>query len=62
MNYFKKLGTPNLLMLLLCAMIIVVAEYLFLTGNPEHGLFVGLWAPTLLGVMIYLKLVDNDSK
>jgi len=62
MNYFKKLGTANLLMLLLCAMIIVVAEYLFLTGNPEHGLFVGLWAPTLLGVMIYLKLVDNDGK
>ncbi|MFN3137511.1 MAG: hypothetical protein ACE37L_07475 [Allomuricauda sp.] len=62
MNYFKKLGTPNLLMLFLCAMIIIVAEYLFLTGNTEHGLFVGLWAPTLLGVMIYLKLVDNDSK
>ena len=62
MNYFKKLGTANLFMLILCAMIIVVAEYLFLSGDPEHGLFVGLWAPTLLGVMIYLKLVDNDSK
>ncbi|MEC3966870.1 hypothetical protein [Flagellimonas halotolerans] len=62
MNYFKKLGTANLLMLILCALIIFVAEYLFLSGNPKHGLFVGLWAPTLLGVMIYLKLVDNDSK
>ncbi len=62
MNYFKKLGTANLFMLILCAMIIVVAEYLFLSGDPEHGLFVGLWAPTLLGVMIYLKLVNNDSK
>ncbi|MBA4743761.1 MAG: hypothetical protein H2058_00755 [Muricauda sp.] len=62
MNYFKKLGTANLLMLILCALIIFVAEYLFLSGNPEHGLFVGLWAPTLLGVMIYLKLVDNNSK
>lgn len=62
MNYFKKLGTANLLMLVLCALIILVAEYLFLSGDREHGLFVGLWAPTLLGVMIYLKLVDNDSK
>jgi len=62
MNYFKKLGTANLFMLILCALIILVAEYLFLNGNTEHGLFVGLWAPTLLGVMIYLKLVDNDSK
>jgi len=62
MNYFKKLGTANLLMLGLCAVIILVAEYLFLTGDKEHGIFIGLWAPTLLGVMIYLKLVDHGSK
>jgi len=61
-KYFKKLGTANLLMLLLCALIILVAEYLFLTGEEYHGIFVGLWAPTLLGVMIYLKIVTNDSK
>ena len=62
MNYFKKLGTANLLMLMLCAVIVLVAEYLFLTGHEMHGIFVGLWAPTLLGVMIYLKLVDHGSK
>lgn len=50
------------MMLLLCAVIIIVAEYLFLTGDQMHGLFIGLWAPTLLGVMIYLKLIDNGSK
>ncbi|MEO1032480.1 MAG: hypothetical protein AAFX55_13805 [Bacteroidota bacterium] len=62
MDYFKKLGTANLFMLILCAVIIIVAEYLFLTGDQMHGIFVGLWAPTLLGVMIYLKLVDHGSK
>ncbi|MDB9781510.1 hypothetical protein OAB88_00180 [Winogradskyella sp.] len=62
MNYIKKLGTANLLMLGLCAVIIIVAEYLFLTGDQLHGIFVGLWAPTLLGVMIYLKIVDHGSK
>ncbi len=62
MDYFKKLGTANLFMLVLCAVIIIVAEYLFLTGDQLHGIFVGLWAPTLLGVMIYLKLVDHGSK
>ena len=62
MNYFKKLGLANLLMLVLCAVIVLVAEYLFLTGDQMHGIFVGLWAPTLLGVMIYLKLVDHGSK
>ena len=62
MNYFKRLGTPNIVMLVLCAAIIIVAEYLFLNGDELHGIFVGLWAPTLLGIMIYLKLVDHGSK
>ena len=62
MNFFKKLGTANLFLLILCALIILVAEYLFLTGNQMHGIFLGLWPPTIIGVMIYLKLIDNDSK
>ncbi|WP_179346497.1 hypothetical protein [Winogradskyella ursingii] len=62
MNYFKKLGTGNLIMLMLCVAIILVAEFLFLSGDRIHGLFVGLWAPTLLGIMIYLKLIDHGSR
>ncbi|GGI57689.1 hypothetical protein [Winogradskyella haliclonae] len=62
MNNFKKLGTANFLMLALCAVIIIVAEYLFLTGDKLHGIFVGLWAPTLLGVMIYLKILNNGGR
>lgn len=62
MNSFKKLGTANTLMLSLCAVIIIVAEYLFLTGDKLHGIFVGLWAPTLLGVMIYLKIINNGGR
>jgi len=49
-------------MLMLCLVIILVAEYLFVTGNETHGLFIGLWAPTLLGLMIYLKLISNGDK
>ena len=60
MNLIKKLGLSNFLMLLLCAFIIVVAEVLFLTGDQIHGLFIGLWAPTLLGIMIYIKLIKNE--
>ena len=58
----KNLGTANILMLLLCLLIVIIAEYLFLTGDKLHGIFVGLWAPTLLGVMIYLKLITNERK
>ena len=58
----KKLGLVNILMLLLCLVIIIIAEYLFLTGDKLHGIFLGLWAPTLLGLMIFIKLVKNGSK
>ncbi len=62
MNFFKNIKPANMFMLGLCVAIIVVAEYLFLIGDQLQGIFIGLWAPTLLGVMIYLKLHDNGSK
>jgi hypothetical protein len=49
-------------MLALCFIIIVIAEYLFLSGNKLNGIFIGLWAPTLLGVLIYLKLIEHERR
>lgn len=62
MKFIKKLGTANLLMLLLCALIIVVAEYLFMSGDKLHGIFVGLWAPMLLGLIILVNIVQHGRK
>lgn len=62
MNFIKKMGIGYFLMLLLCAAIIVLAEYMFISGDHMHGLFIGLWAPMLIGIMIFFKLVDNGSK
>ena len=62
MSFFKDVKTGNLLILILCVLIIIVAEYLFLSGEQLHGIFLGLWAPTLLGVMIYLKLIDRERR
>lgn len=62
MHFFKNLGAGNMLMILLCVVIILFAEYLFLTGKELHGIFVGLWAPTLLGFMIFIKILSNGSK
>ena len=58
----KKLGIANLLILILLLAIIIVAEWLFLTGDKLHGIFIGLWAPTLLGIVIYLKLIKNERR
>lgn len=62
MELIKRMKPANFLMLLLCLVIILVAEYLFLNGYEIHGIFVGLWAPTLLGIMIYLKLIEHGGK
>ena len=62
MNFIKKIGWSNLLMLSLCFIIIIIAEYLFLSGNKLHGIFIGLWAPTLLGVLIYLKIIEHERR
>ena len=62
MNIIKKIGTANFLMLILCVLIILIAEYLFLSGVKLHGIFLGLWAPTLLGVMIFLKLINRERR
>ena len=62
MNLTKKIGLSNLLMLALCFMIIIIAEYLFLSGYKLHGIFIGLWAPTLLGILIYLKLIKLERR
>lgn len=63
MNFIKKMGAGYILMLVLCVIIIIVAEYLFLSGNELHGIFMGLWAPMLIGIMIFFKLVErHDSK
>ena len=62
MNFIKKIGIGYFLMLLLCVIIIIVAENMFMNGDELHGIFIGLWAPMLIGIMIFFKLVDNGSK
>ncbi len=56
MKFIKLLGITNALLLMLCVLIIVVSEYLFFTGDQLHGIFVGIWAPMLVGLMIFFKL------
>jgi hypothetical protein len=62
MNFIKKMGKGYFLMFLLCILIIIVSEYMFISGDQMHGLFIGLWAPMLIGIMIFFKLVDNGRK
>ncbi len=54
-RFVEKIGFMNIVMLLLVLSIIVTAEYIFVQGEKLDALFLGLWAPTILGFMNYLK-------
>ena len=46
----------NALLLAVVFSIIVVAEARYLQGHVQEAIFIGLWAPTILGLMNYLKI------
>jgi hypothetical protein len=54
-NFLERFGWMNILMLLVVLSIIVVSEVRFLQGEKLEAIFIGLWAPTILGFMNYLK-------
>lgn len=62
MKFLKKIGTLNLAILLVCLVIIIFAEYLFLRGDQLHGIFVGLWAPMLIGLLVFFNTIMNGNK
>ncbi len=54
-DFIKSFGLLNIIMIIVVLSTIVIAEYLFLSGHKLYGIFVGLWAPTILGFMNYFK-------
>lgn len=54
-NFLERFGLMNILMLLVVLSIIIVSEIRFLQGEKLEAIFIGLWAPTILGFMNYLK-------
>ncbi|SNR30058.1 hypothetical protein SAMN04488009_1025 [Maribacter sedimenticola] len=54
-KFISRIGIMNTIMLLVVLSIIVVSEYLFMSGKKLDAIFVAFWAPTILGFMNYLK-------
>jgi hypothetical protein len=54
-NFIRTIGVINIVLLLVVLSIIVVSEYLFLSGNKLDAIFIAFWAPTILGFMNYFK-------
>ena len=54
-NFIEREGAMNCIMLLVVFSIIVLSEYMFISGKKLDAIFVAFWAPTILGFMNYLK-------
>lgn len=54
---FNKFKKSELLILLLVIVLIFISEYYYIVlNNPDRALFIGLWPPTIIGLLIFFNL------
>ena len=54
---FKKFKASELIILITVIVLIFVSEYYYMVlKDPMRAIFIGLWPPTILGLLIYLNL------
>ncbi len=53
---FKKFTIIEFIILTLTILIIFLSEYYYVVlKNPDRAIFIGLWPPTMIGLLIYLN-------
>lgn len=53
----KNFKTSEILILIMTVLLIFVSEYYYLIeGKVEKAIFIGLWPPTIIVLMIYLTI------
>ncbi|TDE02312.1 hypothetical protein E0F91_13050 [Flavobacterium sandaracinum] len=54
---FQKFKKSEILILLLVVALIFTSEYYYIVlKDPQRAIFIGLWPPTILGLLIFLNL------
>ena len=58
---YKKFDTVELLILIVSVVIIFISEYYyFVMNDPNRAIFIGLWPPTMLILLMYLNSKKID--
>ena len=53
----SKFKASELIIFLLVVLLIFISEYDYLVlNNPMRAIFIGLWPPTILSLLIYLNI------
>ncbi len=54
---FKKFKASELLIVAVVIILIFVSEYYYvILNNPNRAIFIGLWPPTILGLLIFFNM------
>jgi uncharacterized membrane protein YfhO len=54
---FSKFKVSEILILIVTIVLIFVSEYYFvILDQPMRAIFIGLWPPTILGLLIFINL------
>jgi hypothetical protein len=54
---FDKFKKSELFILISIIVLIFISEYYYVVlGNHERAIFIGLWPPTMVGLLIYFNL------
>jgi len=54
---FIKFKVSELIIFVITIMLIFVSEYYYMVlKDPMRAIFIGLWPPTILGLLIYINL------
>lgn len=57
----KKIKMPELLILASIVALIFISEYDYIVlNNPMRAIFIGLWPPTMIGLLIYINMKKNQ--
>ena len=53
----NKFSIAEIGILIMCVVCIFVSEYIYIVqGNATKAIFIGLWPPTILGLMNYVNI------
>jgi len=59
---FKKIPFIELAILITTIAIIFLSEYYYVVlKDHDRAIFIGLWPPTMIGLLIYLNLRKNQQ-
>jgi hypothetical protein len=57
----KNFKISEILILIFAIIIIFVSEYYFLVlGDVNKAIFIGLWPPTIIGLLIFINLKSKQ--